>query len=136
MLVVGLAAGFGGGAVLRPVTITEVSTTTETTTSTQVSTIRETVVQTTSTTLTRTLISTQTLLRTSRQTQTFRVTDTITKTTTETAFTTVYLAERGTVLVTDRGSGNKDTRPFTLETPSDLKITIRITARADLRYVG
>ncbi len=40
------------------------------------------------------------------------------------------------MLVTDRGSGDKDTRPFTLESASDLKITIRIIARADLRYVG
>mgnify|MGYP006977944254 CR=1 FL=1 len=51
-MVVGLAAGFGGGAVLRPMTVTEVSTATVTTTSTQLSTIRETVVQTTHTTLT------------------------------------------------------------------------------------
>jgi len=129
-LVVGLAAGFGGGAVLRPMTVTEVSTATVTTTSTQLSTIRETVVQTTHTTLTRTLELLRTL------TQTFRVIETVMRTTTRTALTTVYPAERGTVLVTDRGSGNKDTRPFTLESPSDLKITIRVTARADLKFVS
>jgi hypothetical protein len=50
--------------------------------------------------------------------------------------TTVYPAQSGTVLITDRGSGNKETRPFTLETASDLKITIGIMARADLRYVS
>ena len=132
LLVVGLVAGFVGGAVMRPVTVTEVSTTTETTTSTYASTVRETMVQTTTTT------SIQTVLRTFTQTltQTFRTTDTVTRTTTQTALTTVYPAERGSVLVTDRGSGDKDTRPFTLETVSDLKITIRIIARADLRFVG
>jgi hypothetical protein len=49
--------------------------------------------------------------------------------------TTVYPAQSGTVLITDRGSGTKDTRPFTLETASDIKITIRIRATADLQYV-
>jgi hypothetical protein len=59
-----------------------------------------------------------------------------TRTITQTVLTTVYPAERGDVLVTDRGSGDKDTRPFTLETVSDLKITVRIRARADLRWVS
>jgi len=37
--------------------------------------------------------------------------------------------------VSDRDSGNKETRPFTLNSTSDLKLKLRITARADLRYV-
>jgi cytoskeletal protein RodZ len=136
LLVVGLLAGFGGGAVLRPVTMTETLTTTQpvTTTLTQTSTIRETMTETT------TSISTQTITTTSTTTSstTYWITNTITQTTTttRTAYTTVYPAESGDILVTDRGSGNKDTSPFTLDAPSDLKITIRITARANLRYVG
>ncbi|MEM2257804.1 MAG: hypothetical protein QXU87_04070 [Candidatus Caldarchaeum sp.] len=55
---------------------------------------------------------------------------------TTTIKTTFYPAENGTVLITDSGSGNKDTRPFTLETNSDLKITITIRARGDLRFVS
>jgi hypothetical protein len=134
LLVVGLAAGFGGGAVLRPVTVTETSTTTQPVTTTLTQTIRETLTQTSTTTST----STQTIRQTFISTTTYRTTQTLTQTATvtTTALTTVYPAQSGTVLLTDRGSGNKDARPFTLETASDLKITIRITARADLRYVG
>jgi hypothetical protein len=134
LLVVGLAAGFGGGAVLRPVTVTETSTTTQPVTTTLTQKIRETLTQT----LTTTSISTQTIRQTFTLTTTYRTTQTLTQTATvtTTALTTVYPAQSGTVLVTDRGSGNKDTRPFTLETASDLKITIRIMARADLRYVS
>jgi hypothetical protein len=133
-LVVGLAAGFGGGAVLRPVTVTETSTTTQPVTTTLTQTIRETLTQT----LTTTSISTQTIRQTFTSTTTYRTTQTLTRTVTvtTTALTTVYPAQSGTVLVTDRGSGRKETRPFTLETPSDLKLTIRITARANLQYVS
>jgi hypothetical protein len=45
-LVVGLVAGFGGGAMLRPVTVTETSTTTQPVTTTLTQTIRETLTQT------------------------------------------------------------------------------------------
>jgi hypothetical protein len=132
LLLVGLLVGFGGGAALRPgpTTVTEV--------------VRETTVQTATATLT--------MLQPTTVTQTLRLVDVITTTrialttvtnvatktvtTVTTAMTTVYPAERGSVLVTDRGSGDKDTRPFTLETVSDLKITVRIRARADLQWVG
>ena len=129
LLLVGLLVGFGGGAALRPgpTTVTEV--------------VRETTVQTATATLT--------MLQPTTVTQTLRLVDVITTTrialttvtnvvtkTVTTAMTTVYPAERGSVLVTDSGSGDKDTRPFTLETVSDLKITVRIRARADLQWVG
>jgi hypothetical protein len=148
LLVVGLVAGFSGGSVLRPVTVTETSTTTQPVTTTQKQTIRETLTQTSTTTSISTYTVRETWLRTStatyRTTETSTVTTTyrITETTTQTAtvttimFLTVYPAQSGTVLVTDRGSGNKETRPFTLERASDLKITIRITATAALEYVG
>ncbi len=136
LLVVGLVAGFGGGSVLRPVTVTETSTTTQPVTTTQTQTIRETLTQTSTTTSISTQTITMTLLTTS--TTTYRTTQTLTQTATvtKTALTTVYPAQSGTVLVTDRGSGRKETRPFTLETLSDLKITIRVTARANLQYVS
>jgi hypothetical protein len=129
-------AGFSGGSVLRPVTVTEISTTTQPVTTTQTQTIRETLTQTSTTTSISTQTIRMTLLTTS--TTTYRTTQTLTQTATitTTMLTTVYPAQSGTVLVTDRGSGNKETRPFTLETPSDLKITIRITARANLQYVS
>jgi hypothetical protein len=134
LLVVGLVAGFSGGSVLRPVTVTEISTTTQPVTTTQTQTIRETLTQTSTTTS----ISTLTIRQTLTSTTTYRTTQTLTQTATvtTTALTTVYPAQSGTVLVTDRGSGIKETRPFTLDAPSDLKITIRIMARADLRYVS
>jgi hypothetical protein len=134
LLVVGLVAGFGGGAVLRPVTMTETLTTTQPVTTTLTQTIRETLTQTSTTTS----ISTQTIRQTFTSTTTYRTTQTLTQTATVTmtALTTVYPVWSGTILVTDRGSGTKDTRPFTLETASDIKITIRIRATADLRYVS
>jgi hypothetical protein len=136
LLVVGLVAGFSGGSVLRPVTVTEISTTTQPVTTTQTQTIRETLTQTSTTTSISRYTVRETWLRTS--TTTYRTTETTTQTATVTTimFLTVYPAQSGTVLVTDRGSGRKETRPFTLETPSDLKITIRITARANLQYVS
>jgi hypothetical protein len=134
LLVVGLVAGFGGGAMLRPVTVTETSTTTQPVTTTLTQTIRETLTQTSTTTS----ISTQTIRQTFTSTTTYRTTQTLTQTATvtTTTLTTVYPAQSGTVLITDRGSGRKETRPFTLETPSDLKLTISITARANLQYVS
>jgi hypothetical protein len=57
-------------------------------------------------------------------------------TSTTTVVSTVYPAVSGTVLVRDRGSGDKETQPFTLEATSDLKIKITINARANLRYVA
>jgi phosphatidylserine/phosphatidylglycerophosphate/cardiolipin synthase-like enzyme len=79
LLVVGWAAGFGGGAVLRPVTVTETSTTTQ-----PVTTIK-TVYQT----LTQTIISptTQTILRTT--TMIYQTTHTTMRTATATTTTVV-----------------------------------------------
>jgi hypothetical protein len=61
---------------------------------------------------------------------------TSTTTATATIVSTVYPAVSGTVLVRDRGSGSKETPPFTREATSDLRIKVTIRARADLRYVG
>jgi hypothetical protein len=128
LLVVGLVVGFGGGAAVRPATVTE--TRTEIATQTAVSTVWATAVVTAIQTVRETLLGTTTAV------QTLRMTDTVTETRTTTVATTVYPAESGDILVTDKGSGNKDTKPFTLDKPSDLKITVRVTARGDLRYVS
>jgi len=132
LLLVGLLVGLGGGAALRPgpTTVTEVVR--ETTVQTATATL--TVLQPTTVTQTLRLVDVITTTRTALTTVTNVATKTVTTVTT--ALTTVYPAERGDVLVTDRGSGDKDTRPFTLETVSDLKITVRIKARADLRWVS
>jgi len=132
LLLVGLLVGFGGGAALRPgpATVTEVVR--ETTVQTATATL--TMLQPTTVTQTLRLVDVITTTRTALTTLTNVATKTVTTVTT--AMTTVYPAERGNVLVTDRGSGDKDTRPFTLETVSDLKITVRIRARADLQYVS
>ncbi|MEM3080943.1 MAG: hypothetical protein QXH32_05155 [Candidatus Caldarchaeum sp.] len=69
------------------------------------------------------------------------VTSTIRTTTTNTAIAyityvnTIYPAERGVVLVSDRDSGIKETKPFTLNSTSDLKLKLGITATAELRFV-
>ncbi len=68
---------------------------------------------------------------TSTQTATLTKEATVTKT----AITTAYPAEKGEVLLTDRGLGNKDTKPFTLEKKADIKITLTIKATVDLRFV-
>ncbi|MEM4170049.1 MAG: hypothetical protein QXY99_08195, partial [Thermoproteota archaeon] len=78
--------------------------------------------------------TTLTSVSTSISTRTTTVTSTTTATTT--MVSTVYPAVSGTVLVRDRGSGSKETPPFTLEATSDLRIKMTIRARSDLRYVG
>ena len=126
-LVLVFLVGVGiGGAGTRPITITETSTITQPTT----------IEKTLSQTLTET--SVQTLRDTLTLTQTVKVTETAVKATTitTTSVATVYPAESGPILVSDRGSGNKDTKPFTLDSTSDLKIKIKLTARGDLKYVS
>lgn len=68
------------------------------------------------------------------------VTATITKTqsviSTITMTRNIYPPESLTVMVTDSGSGSKETRPFTLNETSDLKITVTINPTADLEWVS
>jgi phosphatidylserine/phosphatidylglycerophosphate/cardiolipin synthase-like enzyme len=95
LLVVGLAAGFGGGAMLRPVTVTETSTTTQpvTTIKTTMATIYQTLTQTTTSSITQTIR--ETLLRTTTTTYHTSYTTTKTVTTTTTAIATTTLVESG-----------------------------------------
>jgi hypothetical protein len=136
LIVVGLIIGVGVGAIAFPQTITSTQTLTETRTLTEKA--IEKMTETKTETFSTTLYSTRTL--TVRET----LTSTVTKTTTSISFSfftitltrRVYPSETETVLVTDSGSGNKETRPFTLNETSDLKITIKIYPTADLKYVG
>ncbi len=138
LLVAGLLAGFFSGSVLNPVTVT--STRVETVTETKSVTITQPVTVTSYETLQRstTLFVTirTTLTSATTSISTVKTTATITTTATTTMVSTVYPAVSGTVLVRDRGSGDKETPPFTLEAASDLKIKITIRARADLQYVA
>ncbi|MEM0348939.1 MAG: hypothetical protein QXD24_01970 [Candidatus Caldarchaeum sp.] len=138
LLVAGLLAGFFSGSVLNPVTVT--STTMETVTETKSVTITQPVTVTSYETLQRSttffVTMRTTLTSATTSVSTVKTTATITTTSTTTMLSTVYPAASGTILVRDRGNGDKDTPPFTLEAASDLKIKITISARADLRYVG
>ncbi|MEM2651083.1 MAG: hypothetical protein QXU87_03270 [Candidatus Caldarchaeum sp.] len=134
LLAAGLVVGFGAGAFIRPVTHTE--TLRLTLTESVVSTTTVPTTLTTSTTATAYITQTTSTFITTTVTSTIRTTTTSTATTYVTYVTTVYPAERGTVLVSDRGSGDKETRPFTLDSTADLRLKLRLTARADLRYVG
>jgi hypothetical protein len=40
------------------------------------------------------------------------------------------------ILLIDSGSGNKDTKTFTLSERSDLKITVMVSPTSDVKYVG
>jgi len=142
LLAAGLVAGFGAGAFIRPVTHTETLRLTLTESVVSTTTVPTTLTTSTTATLTKPTTMTAYITQTTSKFITTTVRSTIRTTTTNTAttyvvfVTTVYPAERGTVLVSDRGSGDKETRPFTLDSTSDLRLKLRITARADLRYVG
>ena len=138
LLIVGLLVGSGIGMMVFPKTVTqtETETTTKTLVSTEIqpTTIVKTIKETVRETEIRSTIITETVIRSK--------TVTLTKTITSTEFTTimitrkVYPSESETVLVSDSGSGDKDTRPFTLNETSDLRIVVRIRATADVEYVG
>ncbi|MEM0233498.1 MAG: hypothetical protein QXL22_05710 [Candidatus Nezhaarchaeales archaeon] len=105
-------------------------------------------------TFTNTILSTLTFMKTFTEKTTYThlstktitatqvTTSTITKHITTTAISTVmvtrsiYPSESMTVMVVDSGSGYKDTRPFTLNETSDLKIIITIYPTSDLKYVS
>lgn len=108
----------------QSVTITQPTTLTRSITNTVTMMERETILTTRERTLTATVTS--------------LVTTTVMKTTTASLTVTrkVYPWESETILVSDSGSGDKDTRPFTLNETSDLKIIITIYPTADLKYVG
>ena len=135
MLVVGLVAGLGAGSMVfgGASTVTETVTGYLTILSTVASTEKVTetkVVPTTfysTETVTVREVSTSTILRTTTSVSTLTLTVTETR--------RVYPPESEAILITDSGSGNKDTRPFTLDETSDLKITVKITPTADLKYV-
>ena len=138
LLIVGLIVGAGIGMMAFPKTITETETETSTrtlvstqiqpTTKTVEKTIRETEIRSTVVTETETITKSKTITLTKTVTSTELITKTITR--------KVYPSESETVLVSDSGSGDKDTRPFTLNETSDLKITVKMRARGDLEFVG
>jgi len=136
LLLVGLIIGVGVGSMFFPQTITFTQTSIETKTLTER--IIEKMTETRTESIPTTLYSTSTL--TIRQT----LTSTITKTITSTSFSfltitltkRVYPSETEITLITDSGSGYKETRPFTLNETADLKITVKIYPTADLRYVS
>jgi hypothetical protein len=135
LLIISLIIGVGIGSIFFPQTITSTKTSIETKTLTEK--IIEKIVETRTEILPTTLYSTRTL--TTKETST----STITKTTTSVSFSfltttltkKIYPGEAEIVLITNSGSGNKDTRPFTLNETSDLKITIRIYPTVDIKYV-
>jgi hypothetical protein len=135
LLIVGLVIGIGLGSIVFPQTTTSTRTLIETKTLTERVIEKITEVRTEATPIT--LYSTSTL--TIRETSTSMMV----KTTTLVSFSTltmtltkkIYPGETEKVLINDSGSGNKDTRPFTLNETSDLKITLRVYPTADLKYV-
>ena len=138
LLVVGLFTGVGIGTMVFPKTITETETETSTKTivSTQIQPTTETIEKTIRETEIRSTVVTETETVTKSKTVTLTKTVTSTELITKTITRKVYPSESEAVLVSDSGSGDKDTRPFTLNETSDLKIVVRIRATADVEYVG
>jgi len=136
LLIIGLIIGVGVGSIVFPQTITSTQTSIETKTLTER--LIEKMTETRTVSIPTTLYSTSTL--TIRQTLTLTATKTTTSVSssflTITLTKRIYPGETETVLVTDSGSGRKDTRPFTLNETSDLKIIVKIYPTADLKYVG
>ena len=138
LLIVGLIVGAGIGMMAFPKTITETETETSTKTlvSTQIQpttktiekTIRETEIRSTVITETETITKSKTITLTKTVTSTELITKTVTR--------KVYPSESETILLSDSGSGTKDTRPFTLNETSDLRIIFTIYPKAELKYVG
>jgi len=135
LLIVGLTIGVGVGSMFFPQTITFTQTSIETKTLTER--IIEKMTETRTESIPTTLYSTSTL--TIRQTLTLTTTKTTTLVSpsflTITLTKGIYPGETKTVLVTDSGSGNKETRPFTLNETSDLKITVKIYPTGDVKYI-
>ena len=138
LLIIGLIVGTGIGMIAFPKTITqtETETSTETLTSTQIQPTTKTIEKTIRETEIRSTIITETETITKSKTVTLTKTVTSTEFTTATVTRKIYPSESEAVLVSDSGSGDKDTRPFTLNETSDLKIVVRIRATGDVEYVG
>ena len=126
-LIVGLIVGIAIGSLAFPQTVvntiyqteTETSTIslTETKTVTQVSTVVSTEKSTTTLTATKEITETAT--------KTVSVTKTEVETVTVTSEITVY-PTGGEPLMSDEGSGKKNTKPFTLNETSDLRIVVKV----------
>ena len=140
LLVVGLVAGAGVGSQAFPrvltetITVTETSrdTVTETLTQTRYSTVTSLSVSTELKTVTETM--TETTETVVYETVTMIVSVTRTKTQVVEVTITVYPTGPGETLMTDRGSGDKNTRPFTLNETADLRI--EVTLRGDPEYAA
>jgi len=115
-LAIGLIIGMGIGlfAGHPPVTFRTVSYTTSTLTETA------TKLATTIKTVTTTMKTTYTTFR---------------ETTTTTFTKTIYPAETPEILLTARGKGNKETKPFTVENTTDLQIIVTLKAISDPRDI-
>jgi len=115
-LAIGLIIGMGIGlfAGHPPVTFRTVSYTTSTLTETA------TKLATTIKTVTTTMKTTYTTFR---------------ETTTTTFTKTIYPAETPEILLTERGKGNKETKPFTVENETDLHIIVTLRAVSDPRNI-
>jgi len=139
LLVVGLAAGIGIGSLGFPRTQTVTSTHSTTLTKTETSYLTTTILSPTTLTeeVTRTLTEKRTII--SSFTTTNVLTETVTRTevatVTVTEIKTVYPTENG-VLMSDSGSGDKSTRPFTLTETSDIKIVFQISGPEEYVVLG
>ena len=137
LLVVGLIAGLGIGSQAFPRTVTSISRETEIVTSTLtklqpttiIETRRETVIETHPYTVTKISFLTTT------ETETRTTTATITDWTFITITRRVYPSESEQVLLTASGSGSRDTRPFTLNETSDLRIIVIVKPTGSIEYV-
>ena len=139
LLVVGLAAGIGIGSLGFPRTQTVTSTHSTTLTETETSYSTTTILSPTTLTeeVTKTLTEERTVI--SSFTTTNVLTETVTRTEvatmTITEIETAYLTENG-ILMSDSGSGDKSTRPFTLTETSDIKIVFQISGPEEYAGLG
>ena len=123
LLITGLIVGTGIGSIVFPQTVIQ----TETITETWETTVRETYSLTQTVTQSEIVTSTQTIeiTKTSISTSTLTKTSTTTLTEFVTIEITVY-PTGGELLMSDKGSGEKNTKPFTLNETSDLRIVVKI----------
>ena len=130
-LIVGLIVGAGIGSIAFPQTITETIHQTETSTISLTETVTQvsTVVSTEKSTTTLTTIERVT----ETATKTVSVTKTEVETVTVTSEITVY-PTGGESLMSDKGSGDKNTKPFTLNETADLRIEVYL--RGSPEYAG
>jgi len=134
-LVIGLFVGVGIGSLAFPQTIVNTVYQTETETSTV--SLTETVTQVSTVTsmekLTTTLTAVERVTETATKTVSITKTEVQTVTITSKATVTVY-PTGGEPLMTDRGSGSKNTKPFTLNETADLRIEVYL--RGSPEYAG